>query len=385
MYLCHILRWHRYINDIMIIWQGSETLLKEFVAKLNVNTYNLTFTVNHDRERLEFLDIELRKDQQGFLTTTLFRKQTASNSFLHAKSMHPPRCIEGIPKGQYLRLRRICSSEEEYKREAYKLYQRFKTRGYKTRCLRRAYQGALATNREDLLYNPHGQRNPITKPTNQGQTRLILTFNNNDRDVRSVIHKHWDTLTRDPALGRLVSPHPLITYKRNTSIGDLLTHSHYQRGSKRICCKIPGNFRCGACEQCQFLKMSSTFGNDQSKFDMFHHISCTTTFVVYLFTCHCGSMYVGKTIRMLKRRIYEHIRDIKNCNLTSSIAKHCSHNGQYSGCFFQGIDRLHGDIRGGDLENRLLQLETSWIFRLNTYKSEFGLNGQLNFQAFIHK
>ncbi|OCT76367.1 hypothetical protein XELAEV_18031567mg [Xenopus laevis] len=253
----------------MIIWQGPEILLKEFVAKLNVNTYNLTFT-------------------------------------------------------------------------------RFKTRGYKTRCLHKAYQGALAKTREDLLYNYHGPKNPTTKQNKQGQTRLILIFNDNDRDVRSVIHKHWDILTKDPTLGQLVSPRPLITYKRNTRIGDLLTHSQYQRGSRRACCKTPGTFRCGACEQCHFLKMSNTFGNDQLNFDMHHYTLCTTTFVMYLFTCHCGSMYVGKTIRMLKRCIYEHIRDIKNSNLISSIAKHiyCSHNGQYSGCFFQGIDRLHGDIRG---------------------------------------
>ncbi|OCT80119.1 hypothetical protein XELAEV_18026925mg [Xenopus laevis] len=278
----------------------------------------------------------------------------------------------GHPQG-YLRLRRICSSEEEYKHEVYKLYQRFKPREYKTRCLHKAYQGALAQTREDLLYKPHGLKNP--------SNRLILTFNDNDREVRSVIHKHWDILSKDPTLGQLVSPRALITYRRNTSIGDLLTHCHYQRGSGRACCKTPGTFRCGACEQCHFLKISNKFGSDRSNFAMYHYISCTTTFVVYLFTCHCGSMYVGKTTRMLKRRIYEHIRDIKNCNLMSSVAKHiyCSHNGHYSDSFFQGIDRLHGDIRGGDLENRLLQLETSWIFRLNTYKSEFGLNGHLNF------
>ncbi|OCT57247.1 hypothetical protein XELAEV_18003757mg [Xenopus laevis] len=252
MYLCHVIWWHRYIDDIMLIWQGPKQLLNEFVAKLNVNNFNQQFTLNSDSSRLEFWDSEIKKDKQGELSTSLFRKKTASNSFLHARSMHPPKCIEGIPKGQYLILRRICSSDEDFKQEVYKLYQRFKARGYKTRCLYEAYQNAyqntLARNREDLF------------------------------------------------------------------------------------------------------------------------------------------MYVGKTKRTLKRRIYEHIRDIKNCTLMSSIAKqiHCLHNGQYPGSLFQGIDRLHGDIRGGDLDNKL-QLETSWIFRLNTHKSESGLNGHLNFQAFVNK
>ncbi|OCT71956.1 hypothetical protein XELAEV_18034933mg [Xenopus laevis] len=267
------------------------------------------------------------------MATNLYRKKTASNSLLHACSMHPHKCIDGIPKGQYLRLRCICSSDESFKHEAYKLYQRFKAQGCKTRCLNKAYQNALRQNREDLLYESHRFGIPSDKLKSQNETRLIMTFNENDKEVRSIIHKHWDILSKNPSLGSLVTLYPLITYKRNTSIGDMLTHSHFQKHSGTICCKTPGTFRCG------------TF---------------------YLFTCHCGSMYVGKTIR----RIYEHLRDAKNCNLMSSIAKHifCVHNGKYAGSCFQGIDRLHGDIRGGDLENKLLQLETMWIFRLNTYK-----------------
>ncbi|OCT86392.1 hypothetical protein XELAEV_18020074mg [Xenopus laevis] len=219
--------------------------------------------------------------------------------------------MAGIPRGQNLRLRRICYSNEDFKQEARKLYQRFKSQGYKTRCPPRAYQLALAHNREDLLYK-----------SQRGITQKGISKN-----------------------------------QRNTSIGDVLTHSHFQKHSRTVCCKTPGNFKCGAHEQCHLMKFT------------------------YL------PAIVGKMKRPLKRRIYEHIRDIKNCNLLSAIAKHiyCIHNGQYTGSYFQGIDRLHGDIRGGDLENKLLQLETTWIFRLNTYKSELGLNGHLNFQVFVNR
>ncbi|OCT81119.1 hypothetical protein XELAEV_18027932mg [Xenopus laevis] len=275
----------------------SEILLREFVSKLNINNFNLSFTMNFDSSKLEFLDIEIKKDPQGLISTNLFRKKTASNSLLHAKSMHPFKCIEGIPKGQYIRLRRICSSDEDFKNEAYKLYQRFKMRG----------------------------------------------------------------------------------------IGNLLTQSHFQKQPNKFCCKTTGSFRCGDCEQCRFIKPSKMFGKTGLEFKMYHYTCCTTTHVIYLFTCHCGSLYVGKTKRPFKRRIYKHLLDIKNCNLLSSIAKHihCAHGGTFAGSFFQGIDRIHGDLRGGDLDKRLLQLETTWIFRLNAYKSELGLNGHLNFQAFI--
>ncbi|OCT80131.1 hypothetical protein XELAEV_18026941mg [Xenopus laevis] len=218
-------------------------------------------------------------------------------------------------------MRRICSSDESFKHEAYKLYQRFKARGYKTRCLNKAYQNALSQNREDLLYQTHRFGTYRDKPRSQNETRLIMTFNENDKEVRSIIYKHWDILSKNSSLG---------------------------------------TFRCGTCDQCSHLKISNTFGKDGSTYDMHHYICCTTTYVVYLFTCHCGSMYVGKMIRPLKRRIYEHLRDVKDCNLMSSIAKHifCVHNGKYAGSYSQGIDHLHGDIRGGNLDNKLLQLET---------------------------
>lgn len=151
----------------------------------------------------------------------------ASNSLLHARSMHPSKCIEGIPKD--LRLRRICSSDEDFKQGAYKLYQRFKKRSYKTRYLQRAYQHAPPRNRENLLHEIHKSRIYNEKSNNQGQTRLILTFSENDKDVCSIIHKHWDILSKDPTLSQLVTSHPVFTYKRNTSIGDLLTHSHFQK------------------------------------------------------------------------------------------------------------------------------------------------------------
>ncbi|OCT74364.1 hypothetical protein XELAEV_18033337mg [Xenopus laevis] len=359
MHLCHILRWHRYIDYIMLIWQGSEQLLKEFVTKLNTNSFNLSFIINCDSSRLEFLEIEIKKNHEGLLSTNLHQKKT---------------CIEGIPKGQYLKLRRICSSDEDFKQEAYKLYQRFKTSGYKTETLHRAYQWAVAQNREDLLYKANGTCKISTNT--KTQTRLIMTYNKNYRDIRFLIHKHWYILSKDPILSKLVTPHPSFTYRRNTSIGDLLTHSHFQKQSRQTCCKMPGSYRCGSCEQCLHMKPSNTFGRDGSG------MTCIT-----IFAAPRHILYVGKTKRPLKRHIYEHLLDIRNCNLLSSIAKHiyCMHKGNYTGSYFQGIDRLHGDLRGGDLDNKLLQLETTWIFRLNTYKMAFGLNGHLNFQAFVNK
>ncbi|OCT58571.1 hypothetical protein XELAEV_18002005mg [Xenopus laevis] len=181
------------------------------------------------------------------------------------------------------KLKHKADAMEDFKQEAYKLYQRFKIRGYKTRSLHKAYQRALAQNREDLLYNWKKSGTQKGGSNNQGQTRLILTFNENDKDIRSIIHKHWDILSKDPTLSHLVTPHPLFTYKTHTSIGDILTQSHFQKGLKTACCKTPGSFRYGCCEQCRYIKLSNTFGTGECSFDMRHYSCCTS-----------GSLYSDK-------------------------------------------------------------------------------------------
>lgn len=53
-------------------------------------------------------------------------------------------------------------------------------------------------------------------------------------------------------------------------------------------------------------------------------------FVVYVLVCICGLRYVGSTIFPVKKRILEHLRAIRNGDLTYTVAKHCA--------------SVHGDI-----------------------------------------
>ena len=48
------------------------------------------------------------------LTTTVYSKPTDSHLYLHTDSCHSKSSIKGIQKGVALRLRRICSSDNDY-------------------------------------------------------------------------------------------------------------------------------------------------------------------------------------------------------------------------------------------------------------------------------
>ncbi|KAM4035090.1 uncharacterized protein ACNLHF_021773 [Anomaloglossus baeobatrachus] len=77
----------------------------------------------------DFLDLKLSLETSR-IVTDLFRKPTSTNSFLHYSSFHPQHLRNGIPKGQFLRLRRNCSNDVDFHAQSQELTRRFQARGY---------------------------------------------------------------------------------------------------------------------------------------------------------------------------------------------------------------------------------------------------------------
>lgn len=81
-------------------------------------------------EKITFLDLTIYKDELGNISSGLYCKPTAGDTLLHASSYHHKPLINSIPYRQYLRLKRNCSSDEDFQREALALRGRFLERGY---------------------------------------------------------------------------------------------------------------------------------------------------------------------------------------------------------------------------------------------------------------
>ncbi|XP_069598891.1 uncharacterized protein [Ranitomeya imitator] len=99
---------------------------------------------------VDFLDIKLSIENSK-IACNLFRKATATNSLLHYESFHPQHLKNGIPKGQFLRLRRNCSTNTDFLGQAKDLTRRFKQRGYPQRVISKAFQLARGQDRSSLL------------------------------------------------------------------------------------------------------------------------------------------------------------------------------------------------------------------------------------------
>ena len=195
-----ILLWYRFIDDLFIIWTGSSESLLEFVQMLNVNEFNLRFTVVFDENRVPFLDLVVIKQTDGTLHTDLYRKPTAGNTLLYASSAHPKPLIRSIPFAQYLRLRRNCTLPTDFKTQADALRVRLLARGYTHTNLKRAYNRACLRSRHSLLYDP--SKNKL-KGTHE-PVRFITTYSAHHNELRNILQKHWHMLIEDNILKKYV-------------------------------------------------------------------------------------------------------------------------------------------------------------------------------------
>ncbi|XP_073417787.1 uncharacterized protein [Dendrobates tinctorius] len=217
-----------------------------------------------------------------------------------ADSAHPGSTIRGIPIGQFLRARRICSKEESFERQAVDLTRRFLDRGYSKKMIKRGYLRATKTTRNNLLYGTSSRN----KGEQSNQIRFISTFSNKWDDLRGIVRNHWGVLMVDPVLRKILPAQPSFVAKRSANLRDTLVHSHFEPRKEKSKSGTPGFFPCGLCKGCRNHVKSVSFSNhDGSRtFDIRKHLSCNSPGVIYHAKCPCGKIYIGMTTRELKFR-----------------------------------------------------------------------------------
>ena len=121
----------RYIDDIFIIWNDSKESFINFIKDLNTRHASIKFDYKISEEGGYFLDTTVFIDQNDKLQTKLYRKPTDRQNYLHQSSDHQPSLKPSNAYGQALRLKRICSVEEDLIRNCDHLKAYMVKRGYK--------------------------------------------------------------------------------------------------------------------------------------------------------------------------------------------------------------------------------------------------------------
>ncbi|OCT64993.1 hypothetical protein XELAEV_18041234mg [Xenopus laevis] len=212
-------------------------------------------------------------------------------------------------------------------------------------------------------------------------------FSREHKDITRILTKHWHILEQDRDLKQIIGDRPLITFRRSRNIGDQLTHSHYKTPTNTtwLTNKTKGCYKCGTCMACPFIQKTNcvTGRLDIANFKISQFINCKTVGVVYIMKCACGKTYVGKTKREFRRRILEHVGDVKN-NRNTTVATHINeiHSGNTGVMKFFGVEHFKPTSRVGDIDRKLLECEAKWIYWLNS-KAPSGLNEGFTFSPFL--
>ncbi|CAN7978809.1 unnamed protein product, partial [Ixodes persulcatus] len=304
----------RYIDDIFIIWNDTEDALLSFLSYLNGCHRTIKFTCNYSADSMNFLDVNVKKIG-SHLVTELYRKPTDKRQVLRYDSYHPKCQKNNIPYSQFLRLRRICSEESNFRENVTSLKNTLFKRKYPASILDDATRKASALERSTLL---ESTRRPHS---NETRVPLVINYYSNLSSLNSILKRHLNILHADDKLKKIFPESPFVTFRKHRNLGRMLCPSYIKKPSS---CGGCGPCLNTPCQLCPFVLTADKISSYASDFyvNIKQHIDCKTPDVIYIINCTlCEKQYVGETKNSMKERFYGHKSDIVN-KVQTPVAKH---------------------------------------------------------------
>ena len=380
--------WKRYIDDVLVIWEGDTTSLEEFFFKLNSNTRGISLQYDISTSHIHFLDLNIYVKEDKLITNTFF-KETDRNAFIPVTSCHHSSWLAAVPKGQFQRIRRNCTDIKDFHEQAHVLKQRFLTKGYQEVLINETMRKVEQMDRESLLVK-NSSKNPI--PSEKFSWSLTTKYSNQHFSIKKILKKHWDILKSDKIIGSLIPDNPIVIFKgapalrlkiAPNAIDPPRTMSFFQSLKGFFPCR-----RCNICKVNSFRERKCT--NFQSTatgtiYDIDSFMTCSTKYVVYMIQCPCSKQYIGRTKRELHIRLSEHVGKIKSGFPKHNLSKHYDkfHGRQLKGTSFFAIDNIRPHWRGTNMVRAISRLETRWIFSMKSF-IPFGLNVDWDINCFLN-
>ena len=304
----------RFIDDCLGTASCSYAELESFIHFVNNFHPALKFTWEISEISVLFLDI-LISINGSRLTTSVFYKPTDSHSYLLFSSSHPNHTKRSIPFSQFLRLRRICSEDEDFQTKSLEMRNFFVQRGYPTSLLDTAFSKASSIPRSNTLTNS------VHNGTDNNKIPLVLTYHPFNFKVRDVIRKNFHILKNDPQTSSIFSESPLVSFRHNKNIRESLVSSSLTSKTSLS----EGTFPCkrGNCKTCDYIDSTTTISAPKSNYKIKHLFSCTSSHLIYCISCsRCGMLYIGETGRTLRTRFGEHRRAVQANDVHQPVARH---------------------------------------------------------------
>ncbi len=118
------------VDDTFVI--RSKYVARSFLVHINNINEAIQFTVESENENgeLPFLDCLTKRNPDGTLDTTVYRKPTNTSRYLDFHSCHSSATKQGFIRGIFLRAKRLCSTPELLKTEMERIYSELLNNSY---------------------------------------------------------------------------------------------------------------------------------------------------------------------------------------------------------------------------------------------------------------
>ena len=371
--------WWRYIDDVFLIWEHGEDSLDKFIDYLNSIHPTIKFTKKSSRTEIDFLDVLVSREGNR-IKTSLFVKPTDTHQFLHFTSCHPYHTKSGIPYGQALRLRRICSDNDDFKSKVNDLKNWLTDRGFDRRMVTDQIDRAALEDRNSLL-------DKVKSEQEDYRINFVVTYHPAlNRKLIQILNNNQYLLQRNEEHRKVFAEVPRVSFRKPKCLQDILVRA-------KLKAVVELNNGCESCVRCRsdcavgdLLDPSTTFSakGENRIYDIrVGPLHCKSDKVIYLLECKtCFVQYVGKSWPEFRARAnnyktkyrkYIERRDAGTLNVgkpipQASLFEHFAQDDHHgiSDWSFKLIDQATN--RG-----QLLDKELFWQYQLNVFTPD-GLN-----------
>ena len=162
----------------------------------------------------------------NILQTKLYVKPTDRQSYLHSKSEHHNSTKKSIAYSHTLRFNKICYNRSDLHNNCERLLNMLTKRGYNKTDTTIQINRAITIPRKELL-------NKI-KTSNTECLPVTVTYNRTLPDLKTIIHKNWHISQTEPKLKEIFAHPPILTFKRNKNLNDIIGGNKVFDGKKNL-------------------------------------------------------------------------------------------------------------------------------------------------------
>ncbi len=161
-----------------------------------------------------------------------------------------------LPYSQTLRLKRICTKDEDFIKHTDDMRNYFARQGYSEKMFDESLAKVKNLDRNKLLHEERTASQPDAPPI-----PLITTYGTGMPNITKIMQTHWHSLLSSPILKELLPTKPTVAYRHPKNIKDDLVRARMNYPPTPTTADTQQTKRCTKynCPTCKALRSNTTF------------------------------------------------------------------------------------------------------------------------------